>query len=68
MGALPLDPLPGLCPGPAGDLAGPETPCLTRKEILVRVVLFSFFVVFCFVCLSPVPCVPNVSKLPILLI
>jgi hypothetical protein len=30
-----LDPLPGLCPVPAGDLGGPQTPCLTRKETLV---------------------------------
>ena len=27
--------LPGLCPGPAGDLGGPNTSCLTRKETLV---------------------------------
>ena len=29
---LPLDPLPGLCPGLAVDLGGPQTSCLTRKE------------------------------------
>ena len=32
---LPLDPLPGLCPGPAGDLNGPQTLCLTRNKTLV---------------------------------
>jgi hypothetical protein len=30
-----LDPLPGICPGPAGDLSGPQTSCLIRKETLV---------------------------------
>ena len=25
-GFAPLVPLPGLCPGPAGDLGGPQTP------------------------------------------
>jgi hypothetical protein len=32
---VPLDPLPELYPGPTGDLGGPKTSCLTRKETLV---------------------------------
>ena len=40
-GLCPLDPLPGLCPGPAGALGDPNTPCLTRKGTLVTaLVLF----------------------------
>ena len=31
----PLDRPPGLCPGPAGDLSGPQTLCLTRNKTLV---------------------------------
>ena len=34
-GIWPLDPLPGLCPGPVGQLGVLQTPCLTRKETLV---------------------------------
>jgi hypothetical protein len=30
-----MDPIPGLCPGPVGDLGGLQTPCLTRNETLV---------------------------------
>ena len=30
-----LDPFPGLCPVPAWDQVGPQTPCLTRKKTLV---------------------------------
>jgi hypothetical protein len=32
---VPLCSLAGLCPGRAGDLSGPQTPCLTRMETLV---------------------------------
>jgi hypothetical protein len=34
-GALPPGTLPGLSPGPDGELDGPQTPCLTRNETLV---------------------------------
>ena len=45
---VPLCSLAGLCPGRAGDLSGPQTPCLTRTETLVTalvsvVVDFVFF-------------------------
>jgi hypothetical protein len=30
-----MNPMPGLCPGPAGDPGGLQTPCHTRNETLV---------------------------------
>ena len=33
-GFAPMDPLPGLCPGPTGGLGGPQTPCLLCFHIV----------------------------------
>ena len=42
-GFVPMDPLPELCPEPAGDLGGSQTSCLTRKETLVTALLCQHF-------------------------
>jgi hypothetical protein len=68
-GLAPLYPLPALCPGSAGDLVGPQTSCLTRKEILVMaleacvsnrymyslIVFYSFFILYLMCCFGNNP-------------
>jgi hypothetical protein len=48
MWLIPLEPLPGLCPGPVGNLADPQTSCLTRKKTLVTT-LYAFFILHVYV-------------------
>jgi hypothetical protein len=44
MGHIPLEPLPGQCPGPAGNLGYPQTSCLTRKNTIVTALYAFLFI------------------------
>jgi len=38
-------PLPGIFPGTAGNLGGPQTPCLTKNETLVTALALNWHTV-----------------------